>query len=90
MLRKILNKAGLKGQLKQVESLEEAHVIFIEDKQSITKHAFYGKDAYKRMLEKGYTFPEDMVYFLVSANPRNRGSIERSILSNRFGTTKCD
>ena len=80
----------MKGQLKPVESLDEAHIILIEDKQSVTKHAFYSKNAYKTVLENGYTFPEDTVYFLVSSNPRNRRSIERSLLSNRFGAIKYD
>ena len=31
-LRKILEKAGLKGQLKPARSLEEARIILIEDK----------------------------------------------------------
>ena len=87
-LRELLAKTGMKGQLKPVGNLDEAHIILIEDKQSVTKCAFYGKDAYKAILAKGYTFPEDMVHFLVSSNPRNRWHIERSLLSNRFGTMK--
>ena len=89
-LQKVLNKAGLKGQLKQARSLEEARIILIEDKQSATKFSFYCKDEYKTVLENGYTFPEDMVHFLVSANPRNSRSIERSLLTNKNGSIKHD
>ena len=81
-------RAGLKGQLKPVGTLEEAHIILIENEQCIHRSAFMGKDAYKRMVENGRTFPSDMVHFLVFANPRNSRSIERSLLSNKVGTLK--
>ena len=87
-LQKILVKRGMKGQLRPVESLEEAHIIVIEDKQCINRSAFMGKDAYKRMVENGHTFPEDIVHFLVSTNPRNGSHIEKRLLSNRFGELK--
>ena len=87
-LRKILDKKGLKGQLKPVETLDEAHIISIEDKQSINRSPFMGKDAYKRMIENGHTLPSDIVHFLVSANPRNRWNIEQRLLSNKVGTLK--
>ena len=87
-LRKILDKKGMKGQLKPVGSLEEAHLILIVDKQHVTQYAFVGKDEYKRMVENGHTFTEDMIYFLVSANPRNRWHIERRLLTNKVGSIK--
>ena len=89
-LQKILDKKGMKGQLKPVGKLDEARIILVEDPQSITKHAFYSKDSYKSVLQKGYTFSEGMVHFLVSANPRNSRSIERSLLTNKNGTIKYD
>ena len=89
-LRKILDKAGLKGQLKPARSLEEARVILIEDPQSVTKHAFYNKDAYKTVIANGYTFSEDMVHFLVSSNPRNSRNIERSLLTNKNRSIQYD
>ena len=87
-LQKILVKKGMKVQLRPVESLEEARVIIIEDKQCINRFAFMGKDAYKRMVENGRTFPSDIVHFLVSANPRNKWNIEQRLLSNKVGTLK--
>ena len=87
-LRKILDKTGMKGQFKPVESLKEAHIILIEDKQSMKRFSFMGKDAYKRMVENGRTFPEDIVHFLVSANPRNKWNIEQRLLTSAVGTIK--
>ena len=86
-LRKILDKTGMKGQFKPVESLEEAHIL-IEDPQCMKRFSFMGKDAYKRMVENGRTFPEDIIHFLVFANPRNTRSIEKRLLSSRFGELK--
>ena len=87
-LQKILVKKGMKGQLRPVETLGDAHIIVIEDKQCINQSAFMGKDAYKRMIENGGTFPSDIVHFLVSANPRNRWNIEQRLLSNKVGSLK--
>ena len=87
-LQKILVKRGMKGKLRPVESLEEAHIIVREDKQCINRSAFMGKDAYKRMVENGRTFPSDIVHFLVSTNPRNGSHIEKRLLSSRFGELK--
>ena len=89
-LRKILAKTGMKGQLKPVGNLDEAHIILIEDRQCIKRFSFMGKDAYKNFLEEGHTFPEDIVHFLVSANPRNKWNIEQRLLTSAVGTIKSD
>ena len=47
-LRKILVKKGYKGQLKPVATIEEAHLICVENRECIHKTAFVGKDTYKR------------------------------------------
>ena len=87
-LQKILVKKCLKGQLKPVETLDDAHIILLESKHSIDRAIFIGKDTYKELIEDGHTFPPDIVYFLVSANPRNRLHIERRLLSNKVCTSK--
>ena len=53
-LNKILVKKGLKGQLRPVETLEEAHTILIENKQCVDKTALVGKDTYKELIEEGH------------------------------------
>ena len=87
-LQKILVKKGMKGQLRPVETLQEAHIILIENKQCVDKTALVGKDTYKELIEEGHTFPSDIVHFLVSANPRNGWNIERRFLTNATGVTR--
>ena len=87
-LRKILAKIGMKGQLKPVGNLDEAHIILIDDPQCIKRFSFMGKDAYKKVVENGNTFPEDIVHFLVSANPRNKWNIEKRLLTSAVGKIK--
>ena len=87
-LRKLLAKSGWKGQFKSVATLEEAHMIILENEQSITKTQLIGKDSYIGALENGYTFPEDKVHYLVSNNPRNAWHIARRVVSNSSGNMK--
>ena len=87
-LRKILVKRGWKGQLKSVATLEEAHMIVLENEQTITKTQLIGKDSYREFLEQGYTFPEDQVHYVVSSNPRNARNIENRFMSNSYGHLK--
>ena len=89
-LRKILTKLGLKGKLKSVTTLEEAHLICIENRQCSCKSIFTGKDTYRQKIEEGYTFPEDQVHYLISPNPRNVRNIEQQFTSNSFGVLKID
>ena len=87
-LRKILLNAGLKGKLKPVDTLEEACVIVVEDINNKNKNKFIRKDTYLRMVENGYTFPEETVYFTVFSNPRNKRELERTMFSNVFVNMK--
>ena len=87
-LQKILVKKFLKGQLKPVDNLEDAHVILIEDRQCIHRTTLIGRDTYKDLLEEGHTFPEDNVHFLVSTNPRNTWSIENRLFTNAVASVK--
>ena len=87
-LRKILVKRGIKGKLKPVDTLEEAHIIVVENRNDKKKTKLIGKDSYLGMVENGYTFPEETIYFTVSSNPRDKMHIEQTMLSNAFATTK--
>ena len=82
-LRKILIKRGWKGKLKLVTTLEEARIILVNDKEH-SKIQLIGKGIYLEMIEKGYTAPEEEVYYVVSTNPRNAWHIEHKMLSNAF------
>ena len=81
-LRKILSRRGWKGRLKSVATLEEAHMIIIEDGQSMTKTLFIDKDMYVMALENGYTFPEDRIHYLVPSNPRDVRNVAQSASSS--------
>ena len=85
--RKILSKFALKGKLKLVATLEEAHLVLINEKGHAKFH-IAGKDSYLRWIEKGHIFPEEEVYYLVSANPRNRQLVEQKYLTNAFADIK--
>ena len=84
-LRKILSKKGLKGLLKSVGTLEEAHIIIVENKQNISNTLLIGRDTYELCLQEGQTFPEDLVHYTISTKPRNTANIERKIMSNSYG-----
>ena len=87
-LRKILAKRGWKGRLKPVDTLEEAHLILLEDRQCINKTMLLERDTYRQKIEEGYTFLEDRVHYLISTNPRNVRNIEDQFASNSYGVLK--
>ena len=87
-LRKILVKICMKGKLKLVGSLEEAHLVLVGDRQCVSRTKLIGKDTYLLIIEKGYTFPEEDVYYLVSTNPRDMKHIEQKFLTNAFAMVK--
>ena len=83
-LRKILVKGGLKGVLKPVNTLEEAHIIIIDGKPNAK---CVGVDTYKQWIDEGHTFPEESIHYLVSSNPRNAWHIDQRFIANS-GVTK--
>ena len=85
--RKILVKKGWKGKLKLVATLEEAHIILVNNKERSIVNII-GKGTYLEMIEKGYTAPEEEVYYVVSTNPRNTLHIEQKMLTNAFAAIR--
>ena len=81
-LLKILSKKGLKGKLKSVKTYEESGIVIVEDPCGENKILIFDKNGFKYAQSNGKTFPEDRVHFLVSANPRDRRLVEKSILSS--------
>ena len=79
-LRKILLKSALKGKLKLAKTLEEAHIIIVQDPHYPGKNTFYNRDGYQTALNNGKTFPEECVYFTVPTNLRNIRQITKSII----------
>ena len=85
--RKILVKKGWKGKLKLVATLEEARIILVNNKERCIVNII-GKGTYLEMIEKGYTAPEEEVYYVVSTNPRNAWQIEHKMLTNAFAAVR--
>ena len=73
--RKILLKKGMKGKLKLVDTLEEAHFVLV-NRKGLSEIFFIKKEVLLEMIEKGCNFPEEEVYFVVSTNPRDMKRIE--------------
>ena len=71
-LRKILDKMDMRGKLKSVATLKEAHFVLVDVQEKSRKCCIYKKVGYQQALTDGYTFPEDRVHFLVHTNPSNR------------------
>ena len=84
-IQKLLTKAGFKGKLKSVKTLEEATVVIVEDPHDRTKNAVYDIRRYQIELEESGPFPTDRVYFLTSTNPRNKNLVERGLFSQAKG-----
>ena len=80
-LRKILLNGCLKGQLKLVKTLEEAHIIIVQDpRYPKDKIMFYNRGGYQAALNNGETFPEECIYFTTPTNPRNINQITKRII----------
>ena len=79
-LRKILLNSCLKGQLKLVKTLEEAHIIIVQDPRYPGKNTFFNRCGYQTELNRGETFPEECVYFTVPTNPRNIRQITKRVI----------
>ena len=67
--RKVLAEVGLKGRLKLVTSLDEAHLVLVHDKQCASRTKLIGKDSWLIFTERGYTFPEEDVYYVIFSQP---------------------
>ena len=86
-IQKFLTKAMLKGRLKLVTTLDEADIVIVEDRNNKTNTKFIRKEIYIKMVEKGYTFPEENIFFTVSSNPRDKKNIEQKLLPKTTGFT---
>ena len=84
-IQKFLAKAGFKGKLKSVKTLEEATVVVVEDSHNKYNNAIYDICHYQIELERSGPFPTDRVHFLTSTNPRNKGLVERGLFTKIQG-----
>ena len=90
-LRKTLIQLNIKGQLRPVATIEEASIVLVCCPGDKTRGNFFKKENYQQFLKNGHPPPPpELVYFLVSTNPRNRRQLDRYLLSNKFGSSKHD
>ena len=73
-LEKVLKKKGVKALFKPVDNLENSQFVLVENKWCFYKTMLLRKENYKALLERGETFPPDIVHFFVSSNKRNMQS----------------
>ena len=83
-LEKILKKKGMKGWLKLVENLENSQFVLIENKRFVGNSFLFRTEDCKTLLERGDTYPPDIVYFLVNSNKRNVQTVNNSLLTQRI------
>ena len=77
-LRKILLKYGYKGLLKSVKAI----IVLVEDPRTRKNNQFFNKEIYQLAIDRGTTFPEHLVHFLVPSNSRNIRQVTESIVTN--------
>ena len=82
-LEKVLKKNGIKGWLKPVDNLENSQFVRVENKRCVYDSMLIKTEDYKTLLERGETYPPDIVHFLVNSNRRNVHNVNNSFLSPR-------
>ena len=82
-LEKILKKKGIKGWLKPVDSLENSQFVLVENKRCVYNSFLIKTEDYKILLERGETYPPDIVHFLVNSNKRNVLNVNNGLLTPR-------
>ena len=82
-LEKVLKKKGIKGWLKPVDNLENSQIVIVENKRCVYNSMLIKTEDYKTLLERGETYPPDIVHFLINSNKRNVQNINNSLLTPR-------
>ena len=85
--RKILSKKLWNGRLKLVNTLEQSHCVLVHIKE-LGKLLFIKKEIYLELIERGHTFPEEEVYFMVSSNPSDSKHIVERYLAHGFSNIR--
>ena len=82
-LRKIMSRKKWEGRIKLVDTLEQSHCVLVHIKE-LGKLLFIKKEIYIELIERGHTFPEEEVYFVVSSNPSDSKHIVERYLAHGF------
>ena len=84
---KILSKKGWNGRLKLVNTLEQSHCVLVHIKE-LGKLLFIKKEIYLELIERGHTFLEEEVYFVISSNPSDSRHVVERYLAHGFSYYK--
>ena len=82
-LEKVFKKKGIKGWLKPVDNLENSQFVIVENTRCVYKSMLIKTEDYKTLLERGETYPPNIVHFLIHSNKRNIQNIKNSLLTSR-------
>ena len=80
-LEKVLKKNGIKGLLKPADNLENSQFVIVENKRCAYKSLLIKTEDYKTLLERGETYPPDIVHFLINSNRRNVQNLNNSLIT---------
>ena len=83
-LEKVLKKKGIKVWLKPVDSLENAQFVIVKNKRCVYNSLLLRTEDYKTLLERGETYPPDVVHFLIHSNKRNVQNMINKLLTPRY------
>ena len=78
-LEKIFRKKGGRGLLKPVDNLDSSHFVLVEHTRCSYENMLFKTEDYKAILERGETYPPDIVHFLVISNKRNAQNIKNTL-----------
>ena len=80
-VEKILRRHRIKSSLKQVDSLENSDFVLVENKSCRGENIVFTTENYKTKIERGETYPTDVVYFLGITNKRNKQTIKYVLIN---------
>ena len=84
---KIMYRKRWNGRIKLVNTLEQSHCVLVHIKE-LGMLLFIKKEIYLELIERGHTFPEEEVYFVVSSNPSDSKHIVERYLAHGFSYYK--
>ena len=84
---KIMYRKRWNRRIKLVNTLEQSHCVLVHIKE-LGKLLFIKKEIYLELIERGHTFPEEEVYFVVSSNPSDSKHIVGRYLAHGFSYYK--
>ena len=80
-LEKVLKKKEIKDWLKPDDNLENSQFVIVENKRCVYTSLLLRTEDYKTLLERGETYPPDIVHFLIHSNKGNAQNMINNLLT---------